>query len=249
MVDFSAGQGDRRSAQRAQHVAALARNAHLEADQIVQRIDFLAEPAAHLVAGIGGLNGFDAELGRQFVPQFLAAAKIDPAHDLLRGHAEGHSGEERIGAGFGRPVIFGAMIHVGRAIRDGIEAFKRWDEFASRIDLHFHQAVRHLLDTLRNAFGRFTQTGQALGPGGDHVEATAIARNGRRGKVCRLFGIGKGGCGPGKAERACPQQVSSMDHLSSPCRPELPVGLQAKSCHSSSLSGRHTSPSSTSSGL
>ena len=74
--DFAAGHRDRHAPDPPQHFAAQPRDAHLQALQVIQRTDFLVEPAGHLRAGIAGRQGHQGEGLVQLPPEFQAAAVV-----------------------------------------------------------------------------------------------------------------------------------------------------------------------------
>ncbi len=77
-VNLGAGQGLCVGAEPPQYLAAEAWHADLEALQVLQRIDFLVEPAPHLRPVAAGHERLEVESPRQFVPEFLAAAVVNP---------------------------------------------------------------------------------------------------------------------------------------------------------------------------
>src|SRR5690606_18935835 len=99
--------------------------------EVLKRIDFLAEPAAGLRAGAAAHERLDLELGGEFVPQVLAAQMVHPAKMLLRREAHGNGGEEVVSLALALPVIFRAVIHVGRAARYGVEGGEGGDQLAA----------------------------------------------------------------------------------------------------------------------
>src|SRR6266404_1283430 len=71
-----------------QSVATLAGQAEFQPLEILDGFYLATEPAAHLDTGIAGQKRLDAIFGIELVPQFLAAAEIDPTVQFRRGHAE-----------------------------------------------------------------------------------------------------------------------------------------------------------------
>ena len=77
-VDVAAGNLLRRDANLSHHLAGEAGNAHLQALEIIDGVDFLAEPAAHLGAGVAGRKRVEVVAGQEFVDQLVAAAGGEP---------------------------------------------------------------------------------------------------------------------------------------------------------------------------
>jgi len=74
--DLAAGHVDDGHAHALHHLAAQARHAHLQAVQVIDGVDLLVVPAAHLHAGGAGDQHIDAEVVIQLVPQLQAAAMV-----------------------------------------------------------------------------------------------------------------------------------------------------------------------------
>src|SRR5262249_57287435 len=79
-----------RRAEPAEHLAAEAERADLQALHVVERVDLAAEPAAHADAGIAAHERLHAEARVYVVPQRLAAAGLDPGDVLARREPERH---------------------------------------------------------------------------------------------------------------------------------------------------------------
>ena len=71
-----------------QHRAAEAGDAHLDALAVGDGLDLLAEPAAHLHAGVAAEEGDDVVVAVELVEQLLAAAVVDPGVHLPGVQAE-----------------------------------------------------------------------------------------------------------------------------------------------------------------
>jgi hypothetical protein len=70
------------------------RDAHLQALQVGQRLDFLAEPAAHLHAGIAAGKLWMLYCLNNSRISLMPPPKYIPGIDLARGHAEGKGAVE-----------------------------------------------------------------------------------------------------------------------------------------------------------
>ena len=111
--DFSAHRGDDFSAQ--------AGNPHLEPVIILDAVDRLAVPAAHLGAGVARREANQAFLGVELLPQIHAPAMVHPGGSLLGVHAEGHRTGELGGGHLAGPVIGSRIKHMDTALPRGIE--------------------------------------------------------------------------------------------------------------------------------
>src|SRR3954471_19642569 len=85
----------RHDAEFGQHMAAHACDAELEALEILDRLDLLAEPAAHLRAGVAAQDRMRLEGLQRFVAKLSAAAERPPGMLVAMIHAERRAG--RIG--------------------------------------------------------------------------------------------------------------------------------------------------------
>ena len=140
-VDGVLGHRHRLGAQGLEHFAGEAADAHLEAGEIAGAVNFLAEPARHLPAGVAGGKGEDLALGEEFVDEVAAAAFLQPGGVLARVHAERRRGgedEARILV----PVIGQrGMRAFGPAVGDGVERLQRRRDFAGRRNAKREMAV------------------------------------------------------------------------------------------------------------
>src|SRR4029077_16986947 len=87
-----------------------AADAHLQAFEVFDGLDFLAEEAAHLRAGISRREADDVEFGHQLVHQLFAVAEAKPGIHLTRVETE----RERRAEGEGR-VLPGIVVAGGVA--------------------------------------------------------------------------------------------------------------------------------------
>ncbi len=124
-VEFTGGDIGDVDAEFGKDLAGDAGNTHFQSFQVIQRLDFLAEPAAHLDAGIAAGEGVDAEFVVTFLHQLHAAAVIEPGVLLVGVHAEGHGGENGGGGVLALPVVGGGMAHLVLAALDHVEDLQR----------------------------------------------------------------------------------------------------------------------------
>ena len=201
--DLAAGKRHRGRAEAAQHLAAKARHAHLEALEVLERVDLLVEPAAPLDARVSGHQRLQVEAGAELVPELLAARMVDPGVDLGRGQPEGNRGEEVEGLGLALPVVLGGVVHVRRALRDGIEGFEGRHQLAGGEQLDRDAPFGPVGDAVGEALRAGAEAGEVLRPRGDHLELSRPLRDRRRGEAGRGRGRRRGGAGKrGPLEKA-----------------------------------------------
>jgi hypothetical protein len=134
-------------------------------------------------------------LGREVVPQLLAAAVIDPGVGLGSGEAVRHGGEEVEGLGLALEVVLGREVHVGVALGDGVEHLERGHEFAAVVQFEPQLAFAGFVDTLDDPVGGRAQTGEILGKRSHEFQFPNALRK------CRAREAGGSGCrgyGPGR---------------------------------------------------
>ncbi len=155
-----------------------ARHADLQALDVIQAVDFLVEPAAHLHGGIARRQRFHAVGCIGFVPQRLTAALAQPGVHFQGGEAERHAAEELRSRHLALPVVRGAVAHLGGAAGDGIEYLQRRHQLASGVDLDGQASGAHGVDALGQALGSSAQAGEVLRPGSDHLPVHGFCRLG-----------------------------------------------------------------------
>ena len=94
-IDIAGGDLLRDHAHLADDAAGEAADAELEALQVIDARDLLAEPAAHLAAGVAHLDDVRVVLGEQLLDQFEAAAVLIPGLAHAGVEAERDAGGER----------------------------------------------------------------------------------------------------------------------------------------------------------
>ena len=126
---------------------------HLQALQVGNRVDFLAEPAAHLHAGIAARETNQTLRAIEFVHQVIAATVVEPGIDLTSVEAERNTGTERIGRVFAPKIVGSRMAHFDCTIGDGIDSLQRRDNFATGEHLNIKVSVRGRLHMVRHGLG------------------------------------------------------------------------------------------------
>jgi hypothetical protein len=144
----------------------------LQALELGDVLDRLAEPAGHLDAGVVEREGHEAEGLVDLVPELEPAAVIEPGHVAHETHAEGHRCEILRGEGVARPEVAVRGIHLDHALLDGIEALERRDELAGREVRDVQPVAGHdadLLDDVGRAAGSLGIEGRSRPVGVGHA--------------------------------------------------------------------------------
>jgi hypothetical protein len=102
-------------------------------------LDLLAEPAAHLGAGIAAQEVDDAVALEELAHQLLAAALLIPGGVLARGQAERHRAVEGEGGVLAEVIVGGGVAHFDGAGLDRIHDLQAGHDFAGgeRADIEF----------------------------------------------------------------------------------------------------------------
>ena len=179
----------------------------LEALHILERVDFLLEPASHLGAGVTHRERLEVVVGVELVPQLLAAAVVQPGVGLGGGHAEGHGGKELRSRDLAPPVVGSGVAHLGGSLGHGVKDLHRRYHLAGTMDPDLHASAGHPLDALCQIVGSGAEGRKVLGPGRHHVPGDGFLCAG---------GIDEGGGGhAGGAEAGCPEEGTTFHGASS----------------------------------
>ena len=192
-----------------QHLAAQAGDAHLQALEVVDGVDLLVEPAAHLHAGVARRAGDQVEGGVGFFPQLQAVAAPEPGGHAHRVEAEGHRREPLGRRSLARPVVGRAAAGLHRAVAHRFEGAEGGYQLTGRVDLDVELATGHLFDPFGQAHRPGLQIRQLGRPGGDHFPFDLFLGQHRRGR----YGGGRSGCRG--ARTGLFQEVASFHSLSS----------------------------------
>ena len=149
-IDVAAGDLLRYHADLLQHLAGDAADAELEAGEIGDCLDLLAEPAAHLGAGIAGGEADHAMLLEELVAKLHAAALVPPGVLLARIEAERHRSEDRKRRILADIVIRHRVAHLDGAVGGRIQRLQAGNHFARREHLDLELVVGHFGDVLRD---------------------------------------------------------------------------------------------------
>ena len=194
-VDVAGGELRRHRAHLGEHVARQAGNAELQPLHVVEALDLLAEPAAHLSAGVAEHEGHGIVVLQQLLHQRLAAALLVPARLLTVVHAEGHDGEEGEGGILAGVVVGGGVAGLHRVVLHGIQRLQPAHDLARREEADLEPVVGELRHALRHLLGRAVEdvggAGEGAGQAPTDFRHALRAAGGRRG----LGGGGQGGRG------------------------------------------------------
>ena len=184
-----------------QHASGESADAHLDALEILDRIDFLAEPTAHLAAGIAGEQRHAVVLCVELIQHFLAAAQRQPTlvQPLVRTERNrGAEGESRILAEI---IIRGGVADFDGAVLYRVDDLKAGHDFAGGESLDLKLVVGRLGNRFRHYLTAAPQRVERLRPTGRHspFELRHRLRDRRRGD-----------CACGNAEAGGFQKLSTF---------------------------------------
>src|SRR5205814_9259806 len=104
-------------------------DSHLQALEVVDGVDLLAEPTAHLAAGVAGEQRNRVVLFVELVEHLLAAADREPALVQARVRSERDRSAEREGRVLAEVVVRGGVADLDAAVLHSI------DELQSVVDV------------------------------------------------------------------------------------------------------------------
>ena len=148
---------------RSQDQAREAADAELQALHVVHRLDFLAEPAAHLAAGAAEDEGAEVVFLVELVDQLVAAAEIAPGVVLALVHGERQAGLEHEVRMLAEVVVGGGLAGLDGAVLHGVGDLQARDDFAGGEGADLELAVRHLADHLGEQLGAAVERVERLG--------------------------------------------------------------------------------------
>ena len=121
-----------------------ARNAHLQALQIRETLDFLAIPAAHLGCRVAADNADNAVIGEERIIKLVAAAMIKPGVLQTGVHAERNCRADGEGWILAGEVIAACMRHFDRVGLHRIDGLWAGHDFTGLEHLYLEFAFSHL---------------------------------------------------------------------------------------------------------
>src|SRR5581483_6452998 len=139
-------------------------DAHFQSLEVVGRFDLLAEPAAHLSAGIGRSEANAIEVLEQVVEQLLAAAMAQPGNHLTRIQSERQCRSECERRILSEIVIKRRIAHLDGAIADRIKDLQAGNNFTGGEDLDLEFVVGNFGNALRKIFAAAVQSIERFWP-------------------------------------------------------------------------------------
>ena len=205
-VDVAARQQLGRHAHLLHHLRAQAEEAHLQALEVVERLDGLAEPARTLRRDQVARHPVQVVPVVDLRQQLLAAAVVHPRQRLAGGGAEGHRGEELHRRDLAGPVARRRPPRVDRPGRDGVENLQRRHQRAGLEELELHRPAREHPDALLDHPALVAELDHLAGERARHLPADLRARGGRV-RFGRRLGRRLAAAGPVAAGVAAAQSV------------------------------------------
>ena len=123
---------------------------HPQAPEVFRPLDLLAEPAAHLGAGVAAGDLHDVVLAVNLAHQLQSTAVGHPGRVLARRHAERHAGIEHQGLLLTEVVEAGGVPALDAAALDRVQNRQRRDDLASGVGADHEFSVGQLTDSLGN---------------------------------------------------------------------------------------------------
>ena len=149
-VDVAAGDLLRHHAELGEDLPGDAGDAHLEAVQVPDGLDLLAEPAAHLRAGVAARDGHGVVAFEERPQRLAPAARVEPGVELARVHAEGDGGVEGEGRVLADEVVGGGVRALHRAGLHRVRHLEARHQLAGLEHADLELVVRHRGDALRD---------------------------------------------------------------------------------------------------
>src|SRR6185503_10869133 len=115
-IDVTARDLLRNEAELAESLTRPTADAHLQALEVLDRVDLLAEPSTHLAAGVAHQEAFRIELGAEVVDQLLAVTFVEPGVLLARIESERHGAEQSPGRILADIIILRAVTEFDGAV-------------------------------------------------------------------------------------------------------------------------------------
>ncbi len=193
-VDVAGGDLLRHESQLRHDLARESPDAHLEPLEVGDGLDLLAEPAAHLRAGVAAQNRHDAEILDELVVQRLAAANVPPGVVLPLVEPERNGGAEGEGRVLAEVVVRRGVAALDGAGLHGIGDLQSGHDLARREHLDLELAAGDVVDGLGGDLRRRRRSCPAIS-GSSTRNATSPARRPSppRARQRRRSGWG-GGC-------------------------------------------------------
>src|SRR5262249_11422441 len=147
-IDVSRRKLLRYDAELGQYLARDAADAEFKAAEIVDRLDLLAEPAAHLRRRVAERDAVDAEGFVELVQEIKPAAIGQPRIHLASVEAEGHGGAEGKRQILADVIVRGAIAHLDGAVSNRVEHLEGRHDLVWTVDADLELVVREIGDPL-----------------------------------------------------------------------------------------------------
>src|SRR5258708_25015882 len=149
-VDIAARDVLRNGAELGKGLAGPSADPEFEAIEVVDGVNFLADPAAHLGAGIAAGDSVCFVLLAELVEHVLTAVILKPGILLARVQTERNGAIEREGRVLADEVIGGGVTHLDRAIAHRVERLQGWNDLAAGESLNLKLVVGGFRDIFRD---------------------------------------------------------------------------------------------------
>ena len=128
-------------------------DAHLEPAKVLGSVDFAAEPATHLRAGVACREWQDVEVREGFADELEPARVVQPGVLLARVEPEGHAGVESQHRRLARVVVARAVAHLNGALLHRVHDLQPGNQLARLVDPDLETPVGHRCQRLGGAGG------------------------------------------------------------------------------------------------
>ena len=182
-IYVAAGELLRNTTQLLHHTAGKAADAEFQSLEVVDGIDFLTEPAAHLTGGIAREQRSNVVALVELVQKFLAATQHVPGLIETRIRPERYRRAECEGRILAEIIVRRSVTHLDGAILYGVEYLQAGDDFAGGEGLDLEFVIGGFADYLGHHLGAAMQRIERFRPAGCHApfDLRHRLRNCRRG--------------------------------------------------------------------
>ena len=149
---------------------------HLQALEVIGRLDFLAVPAAHLRGCVARAQRVEVVFLEKLVQQFAAIALAAPGFHLQRGQAKRHGAGKGENGIFAREVIAGGLRNFNVVVLNRVQHAESGHQLACGVHRHLELAARQRLDHARKRLGAAHERVQRLRKARSHAPAHRLLR-------------------------------------------------------------------------
>ena len=178
LVNLASGDVLRHHTQTFQNATGETTAPELQAFQVSDRADFLAEPTTHLHAGVSHREINDAHFGEMLAQEFEAIALVHPGRHLAAVQAKGYGAVQRISGVFAKEVVRGGVCHLDGAVGNTVQHAKGRHQLAGRMGAYREFAAAELTDFFGKHFADTKQGIERLGKARSNAPAqSALGMN------------------------------------------------------------------------